>query len=177
MILYQCANCGHEGEFIYRHGKETACVKCDSPLEIAIPDDWSPETTVFWKRPDGTYTLPANRDARMPPEYIRVEAQSTAEKRRIVKEIAREEYEKAERVNVGRQMLHERDEALRRSALRDRMQSMSAVQKDFARYAIDKNNNKPRRRYTGAFYLEALERDSQNMLPYRGPDGLQGKRR
>jgi hypothetical protein len=135
-------------------------------------EDWAPETTVFWERPDGTYTLPANRDARMPPEYHRVEVQQTHDKRRIVAAMDREEREKAERVLVGKQMMRERDESVRRSELRSRMQNMSPQARDFARFAMQKNNDKPRQKYTGAFYLQALEFDSSNREPYRGEDGL-----
>ena len=158
--------------FWFRKGKHFCCVKCDAPLDAAPQEDWAPEITVFWKRPDGTYTLPAQRDARMPPEYERVEVQETHDKRRIVKEIDREEREKWERVNIGKQKFKEVDEAARRSELRSRMQHFSAAQRDFARYAIDRNNNRPREQYKGAFYLQALEFDASNREPYRGPDGL-----
>ena len=187
-ILYHCTSCGHQGTFWFRKGKYFACVKCEWPLDAAPQEDWAPEKTVFWKRPDGTYTLPAQRDARMPPEYERVEVQETADKRRIVREIDREEREKWERVHIGKQMLNEQDEAGRRSELRQAMfhgrhvenpdgtkrfiPPMSAAQRDFARYAMDRNNNRPREQYKGAFFLQALEFDASNREPYRGPDGL-----
>ena len=171
-ILYHCTSCGHQGTFWFRKGKYFACVKCEWPLDAAPQEDWAPEKTVFWKRPDGTYTLPAQRDARMPPEYERVEVQETADKRRIVREIDREEREKWERTNIGKQMFNEVDEAARRSELRGRMQRFSPAQRDFARYAMDRNNNRPREQYKGAFFLQALEFDASNREPYRGPDGL-----
>lgn len=172
-VLYVCQSCGHEGKFLYRKNRHLCCVKCDTELEsVNYADDWAPETTVFWKRPDGTYALPAHRDAKMPGEYERVEVQATADKRRIVKEIDREEREKWERTQVGKQMMREIDESARRSELRDKMQHMSAAQRDFARYAMERNNQKERPTYKGAFYLQALEFDASNREPYRGPDGL-----
>ena len=172
-ILYVCEACNHEGTFWFRKNRHLCCVKCEQRIEAPVfAEDWAPEPTEFWKRPDGTFTLPGQRGARMPDEYERIQVQETHEKRRIVREIEREEREKQERVIVGKQMLNEHDEAQRRSMLRDRMQSMSPQQRDFARFAIDRNNNRPRQQNRVAFYLQALEFDASNREPYRGPDGL-----
>jgi len=172
MIAYTCGVCGYESDHLFRKGKHLVCFRCEERLDSVPSFDWAPETTVFWKRPDGTFTLPANRDAKIPPEYERVEVQATADKRRIVSAIDREEREKWERVQVGKQRLNEADESARRSALRDRMGSMSPITRDFAKYAMDQNNSRPRAKYTGAFYLQALEFDASNREPYRGVDGL-----
>jgi len=172
-VLYVCEACGHEGRHWFRKNRYLCCAACEVQLEfIGTGEDWAPEPTEFWKRPDGTYTLPGQRGAKMPAEYERIEVQETHEKRRIVREIEREEREKWERVQIGKDRLSEINTAACRSALRDRMQSMSPAQRDFARFAMDQNNQKPRPQWRGAFYLQALEFDASNREPYRGPDGL-----
>jgi hypothetical protein len=48
---------------------------------------------------------------------------------------------------------------------------MSAAQKDFARHAMDANNNRPREKYEGVFHFEALSQNSSNREEGRGRDG------
>jgi hypothetical protein len=52
-----------------------------------------------------------------------------------------------------------------------RFVKLSPAQRDFARYAMQKNNDKPREQYRGAFFFEALSRDSSNREEGRGRDG------
>ncbi len=113
----------------------------------------------------------------MPDECVRVEVQATHDKRRIVAAMDREEREKAEQVFIGKQMLHERDESARRRELRSKMEHMSPAQRDFAKFAMDKNNQKGLRKDVPAFYLQALEYDATNREPYRGRDGLERGRK
>lgn len=141
------------------------------------------EKLVVFRRPDGTYSLPLQRDAIMPPEYERVELKETADKRRVEREIDREHRENWERSQIGKQMLNEGITAQNRSELRNIManggrlpdgrtiRSMSAAQKDFARFAINQNNNKPREKYRGVFHFEALSQNASNREDGRGRDG------
>ena len=180
-IVYVCPFCSHEGKVIFRKGKVLSCMSCEAPLDYEDHPDWVPESTVFFKRPDGTYTMPGHRDARVPAEYERVEVQDTHEKRRIVREIDREHREKWGRAEIGRQMMSEQLTPERRAELRHAMQQGRVIEdengkrfvgpmreelKDFARYAMKQNDGKPRRRYRGGFILTALEMNQQNMEPY-----------
>ena len=135
------------------------------------------DTLVCYKRPDGTYGVVANKGARIPEECERVEVRETWQKRQIEKEIDREHREKWERTQIGKQMLAEQASTVNRSELRDKMQHMSAKSRDFAKFAMDQNNNRPREKYKGTFVFEALSQNSSNREEYRGPGtGVRGRK-
>lgn len=142
---------------------------------------------MVWKRPDGTYALPGQTDAKMPREYERVELRQTEDKRRVEREINREEYEKWQRTQIGKDMQRAEVERVNRSELRHLMQQggyitgpdgehkfvppMSRRGRDFAQFAIQANNNKPRERYGKMFHFSALSMDASNREDGRRRDG------
>jgi hypothetical protein len=49
--------------------------------------------------------------------------------------------------------------------------AMSQRGRDFARFAMDQNNNKPKPKYHGQFYFESLSMNSSNREDGRNRDG------
>jgi putative FmdB family regulatory protein len=189
---YDCETHGHFEDFARMADCEApkACPHCgaESPriFVASAPRDYV-ETLVAWKKPDGTYALPGQADARMPAEYERVEVRETYQKRAIEREINREEREKWERANIGKQMQRAEVERVNRSELRTIMQQggyitgpdggrkfippMSAKMRDFARFAMQQNDNRPREKFNKVFHFEALSMNSSNREPGRNRDG------
>jgi len=166
--------------------KRQPCPECGGEsgrIYVAFsPRDYL-DSLVVWRRPDGTFAVPGDKNARMPVEYERVELRETADKRRVEREIDREHRERWGRAQVGKQMMAEQIESQNRSELRNIMSNggklpdgrtvapMSAAQKDFARHAMNANNNRPREKYEGVFHFEALSQNASNREEGRGRDG------
>jgi len=153
-----CAECGAEAVRIF---------VCKRPHSY----DGLQQPLVVWRRPDGTYAVPAQPDARKPVEYERVELRNVFEIRGVERAIDREEREKFERAQIGKEMLAEGTTATNRSELRSRMQHMRPHMRDFSRFAMDQNNAKPRAKYRGNFYFEALSQNASNRDDGRNRDG------
>lgn len=179
MIDFACPN-GHDYE-VFRHPSEVKdqepCEECQETAtrqyRFTRPHSYTGLTQplVVWKRPDGTYSVPGQPDARMPAEYERVELRSATEVRRVEGAINREEREKWEAANRGRERLRGEVSSANRAELRDRMARMSPLMRDFARFAMDKNNQQPGRKYRGEFHFEALSMNASNRDPGRRSDG------
>ena len=153
-----CAECGAEAKRIFVAKRPHSYNGLQQPL-------------VVWRRPDGTYAVPAQPDARKPVEYERVELRNAFEIRNVERSIDREEREKFERAQIGKEMLAEGTTATNRSELRQKMQHFHPHMRDFARLAMDQNNAKPRAKYRGAFYFEALSQNASNRDDGRNRDG------
>jgi len=170
--------------------KPQPCPECKQPAQRIYvpftPRDYMEILTV-WKRPDGTFAIPAQRDAIKPPEYETVELRETYDKRRVERAIDREHREKWQRAQIGKQMQDDIVTKSNRAELRSLMQQggyimakdgerkfvppMSARGRDFARFAMKQNDERPREKYQGAFFFEALSRDASNREDGRGRDG------
>src|SRR5512139_1611369 len=87
-----CEECGAEAQRIYKLRREHSYEGLSEPL-------------VVFRRPDGTYAVPANRDALKPAEYERVELRTAAEIRQVEKAINREEYEHWNKAQEGKHRL------------------------------------------------------------------------
>jgi hypothetical protein len=179
MIDLLCSN-GHEVE-VFRHSSEVQdqepCQECGATAtrvyRMTRTHGYTGLTQplVVFKRPDGTYAVPAQPDARMPAEYERVELRNATEVRRVEGAINREEREKWEAANRGRERLKGEVSSANRAELRDRMAHMQPQNRDFARFAMDRNNQAPSRKYRGQFHFEALSMDASNRDPGRRSDG------
>jgi putative FmdB family regulatory protein len=199
MPLYDYA-CGEHGQFeafarMADCSTPQPCPECgaESPRIIVAfsPRDYL-DTLVVYQRPDKTYGVLGQKDGRIPEGCIRVEAKETWHKRAIEHEIDREHREQWERAQIGKQMQTEIATRENRSELRNimnggaivelpdrtnldklekRFVKLSPAQRDFARYAMEQNNQKPREKYTGAFFFEALERNASNREDGRNRDG------
>lgn len=166
-----CPECGAAGERIF----------------VAMPPRDYLETLYVWKRPDGTYTLPAKRDARMPEGFELMAVRETHEKRRVEREMAREERETWQRHQIKRDMELSEAQRHNRAELRQFMQQggmietesgdrrqigpMSAQQRDFARFAMESNNHRPQKSCPVDFVIEALSMDASNREHGRNDDG------
>jgi putative FmdB family regulatory protein len=170
--------------------KPQPCPECgaESPrIYVAFsPRDYL-ETLVVYKRPDGTYGLPGQKDALIPEGCERIELRETWQKRQVEREIDREHREKWERARIGKEMQSEIVTRHNRAELRQVMQQggyiigkdgerrfvppMRESQRDFARFAMRENDNRPREKYQGAFFFDALSRDASNREDGRNRDG------
>ena len=151
-----------------------ACPECAAPaprIYTSVSRHHLQQPLVVWARPDGTYAVPAQPDARMPAEYSRVELRNAFEILGVERAINREEAEKFERTQIGKEMGMEAVQATNRSQLRDRMAHMQPHMRDFARFSIDKNNSKPKPKYSGHFEFEALSMNASNRDPGRDREG------
>ena len=147
---------------------------------------------VVWQKPDGTYSVPAQADARMPAEYTRVELRNIMDVRRVERAINQEEYRNWEMVQSGKQRQREEIERSQRSELRRFMQHggslvnddgtmrtvgpMSERGRDFARYAMQRNNERERPKYKGVFHFEAFSMDASNREDGRNRDGSRARK-
>lgn len=198
MYDFRCEECGESFEHWFNSSEKVDSIPCETDgcggtaklyWEFRKLHSYSGLTQplVVWKRPDGTYAIPAQSDAVKPPEYERVELRDAHSVRRVEREIGREHYEKWERAQIGKQMQDEIVTSHNRRELRSVMQQggyivgkdgerrfvppMSAAQRDFARFAMQQNDNKPREKYQGAFFFDALSRDASNREDGRNRDG------
>jgi putative FmdB family regulatory protein len=147
------------------------CAALSSRIYTSVSRHHLQQPLVVWQRPDGTYAVPAQSDARMPEEYTRVECRSFHEIRGVERAIGREEAEKFERAQIGKEMGMEAVQSNNRSQLRDRMAHMQPHMRDFARFSIDKNNQKFRPKYSGHFEFEAMSQNASNRDPGRDREG------
>ena len=190
MPLYDfaCPEHGQFEEFARMSECETpqACPTCGAPsprIFVAFtPRDYL-ETLVVYQRPDKTYGVLADKHARVPEGCERIEVRETYQKREVEKSIDREHREKWHRAQIGKQMGMEQVQSINRAELRNIMNNggklpdgrevrpMSAKSKDFARFAMDQNNNRPREKYEGVFHFEALSQNASNREEGRGRDG------
>lgn len=176
MADFRCP-AGHEFE-AFLHSSETdtsvlGCRECGAPAtrfySYRKPHSYSGMQTgiVLHKKPDGTYSVPAHRDAPLPEGCERVELRTAAEVRSVEREMASEEYAKWERKqDIEQSFYSERDKTLR-SELRRRMQSMSAAGRDFAEYAMRQNDQRERPRFRSNVFFEAFSQDSSNRDAHR----------
>ena len=173
---FRCETHGHFERFASMSECERLqpCPDCSIPssrVYVAVAPQHLSKPLVVWKREDGTYAVPAQPDARKPVEYERVELRSAIEIRGVERSIDREEREKFERAQIGKEMLAEGTTATNRSELRQKMQHFHPHMRDFAQLAMDNNNAKPRAKYRGAFYFEALSQNASNREDGRNRDG------
>lgn len=194
MILYdyECSR-GHQFEALARMSECEAKKKCPtcgksaSRIYVAFTNRDYLETLVVYQRPDKTYGVLGQKDGRIPEGCTRVEARETYQKRQIEREIGREHEEKWRRAQIGKQMQDEIVTSSNRRELRSVMQQggyiigkdgekkfvppMSQAQRDFAQFAMKQNDNRPREKYQGAFFFDALNRDASNRDHGRNRDG------
>jgi putative FmdB family regulatory protein len=147
------------------------CAALSSRIYTSVSRHHLQQPLVVWKRPDGTFAVPAQPDARKPEEYTRVECRNAFEIRGVERAINREEREKFERAQIGKEMGMEAVQSNNRSQLRDRMAHMQPHMRDFARFSIDKNNQKFRPKYSGHFEFEAMSQNASNRDPGRDREG------
>ena len=106
---FECSEHGPFEQFASMSACETPqpCPECAAPsprIYTAVAPQHLTQPLVVWKRLNGTYALPAQPDARKPAEYERVELRNAFEIRNVERSINREEREKFDRTQIGREM-------------------------------------------------------------------------
>lgn len=135
------------------------------------------EPVVVYKSPDGSYRFPGDRTGQSAASYQqqgfeRVEIRGAAEMRRFERAMNRHEYSRASRKVEAQHRQREEREAVSRSELRSRMQSMSTAGRTLARAAMARNDNKPRpKAHDANFHNEAYSFDRSNRETSRDERG------
>jgi hypothetical protein len=162
MIDLECVSCGKEWEAFYHASDVPDAVDCEcgSLAQRVYRFDNRPRavtTQVLFLKDDGNYYVPAHPDAPMPADCQRVELHGAREIRKATAQMTAEQYRKWEAAQKGREIFYGAAEAESRSHLRHLMKHMSGPGRDFAQYCIDRNNQRPRRKFRGECYAEAVD--------------------
>ena len=142
------------------------CPTCKKPSEqVHLPG----VTLAEFKTPivvhvaaDGAVRFPASTDAPVPKGFEKKELRSIREieqfERRVNLHLRAEAEQHAENEERHYSAVRESN----RSDLRQRMQGMSQFGKDFARFAMEQNNNRKRKPLDVGFFTEILHMDRSN---------------
>jgi hypothetical protein len=196
MIDFQCLACGSKFEHFYHVSEagEIEAADCETEGCIGIapriyeykrPHSYTGliDPIVVHMAPDGHYSIPGHKDERVPDGFTRVEIRDAAHARRVeaaMNDSARREWE---RTNEGKQRLQEMNQQHFRRELRTAMEQgryvedpdgsrrfvgpMRPVLRDFARFAMQRNDQKPADRFRGETYFEALAFNAGNRAEHR----------
>lgn len=114
----------------------------------------------------GNYRFPGRSDAKMPAGYEKVELRSLRDVRAFERQFnAKVKREFDQRHEVRQEQFEARQSELR-SELRDAMAHMSRKGREFAQFAIDRNNQRARKSYEPNGFFEAFEMDASNREGY-----------
>jgi hypothetical protein len=110
----------------------------------------------------GNVSFPGRNDATVPPGFQKVELTTLAQARKFTNAFNQRESAEAEQREQVKRDEFEALQQMNRSDLRQSMQRMSPLGRDFANYAMERNNNRPRRNTQANGYFEVAEFDSSN---------------
>lgn len=133
---------------------------------------------VFFKNRQGQIYLPGRNDARLPPGYERHETTQPSEVRGLIKQMDTESRIQREQATFREEVTLGEERRQRRSDLFQRMGTMSNRGKDFARYAIERNNAKAKPEYRPGNHMIALEYNDSNhdaAIPKERPHATESK--
>lgn len=174
LIDVKCKTCEHIHEVMRPLSMWPAtptCPDCGAETEqIHLPRAarWSVDPVVVFKAPDGTYRFPGDANGLSAHSYEkqgyeRVEIRGAVEMRRFEQRMNKADYATAQRRFEVQQRQREEREAYYRGQLRQQMQSMSALGRDVARAAMDRNDRRGLPRPTdGGFHSEAYSYTRSN---------------
>jgi len=145
---------------------EKPCPKCKKPSEqVHLPCEsrnCEVPAIVVHVAADGSVRFPAATDAPVPKGFEKKELRSIREieqfERRVNLHLRAEAEQHAENEERHYSAVRESN----RSDLRARMQSMSNFGRDFARFAMEQNNNRKRKPLDVGFFTEILHMDRSN---------------
>jgi hypothetical protein len=174
LIDVYCATCDRYAEVVRRLSEWPAtppCPTCGGPTEQRhLPPRVVTyvDPVVVYRAPDGSLRYPGETGGTSTGKYERmgyqrVELRGALEVRRFEKQVNTRMFSEACRRTERLEQLREQGESLRRSDLRQRMSSMSARGRDFARAAMRHTDQKPRQRaQESGFYSEVYSVDRSN---------------
>lgn len=157
-----------------------ACPTCGEPTEQAhLPSRARGhiDPIVVFQAPDGSYRFPGDLSGPMTAQYRRqgyqeVKLRTAAEVRRFEAHVNEGQRAQDEIRCVHREQMGQVRESSTRSALRHAMPSMSRYNRDLARAAMARNDDKPRERpRDGGFHVEVMSFDHSNRMESRDPHG------
>ena len=150
--------------------EDTKCSKCGHVMQVG---DWpfcgenGHESTyslnaqrfdpvVVFQDANGNHRVPGRSDVPTPAGYQRVELKTLAEVRRFEREVGVKSYQRHELAAAKDSAACEAARAKLRGELRMDMQQMSEKGRDFARFAMQQTNDRPRKRYSSDAHLEVF---------------------
>lgn len=139
METTKCSNCGKE----VQHGDWPYCPH-ESTFSLNAQRF---DPVVYFENADGKTRIPGRSDTPTPPGYQRVELKTLAEVRSFERRLGQRDYEQHEQSAARDSAACEVARTKLRRELRSEMERMSNEGRDFARYAIEQTNNRPRRRF------------------------------
>lgn len=125
------------------------------------------DPVVVHKDGQGNYRFPGSPDALVPPGFERVELRTTAEIRRMERDVNRGEGERHDGAQAREEGFYAGLKAQRRSELRAAMTHMTPTGRAFAEEAMRQTDERPRGRFDANFHVEAFSQDASNREPYR----------
>lgn len=175
--------CGKVSE-VYRAVKDwpatPPCPQCGAQTEQTHRPktvQWTVDPVVVYQAGDGSFRFPGDRGALSAHEYERkgfhrIEIRSAVEMRRFEGMMNKRDFSLSQRRVERELQQREQREAVTRSELRRRMQSMSPYGRALAQAVIDRNNHKPKKRASeSGFHSEVYSHDRSNRDESRDSQG------
>lgn len=168
----KCPQCetdlNRNNSYVVRTNDETGlrCGSCmylidyDAPLFDRNAQGFDP--VVVHRGPNGEIRYPGRADAAVPEGYQKVELRTGSEVHAFEREVNAKECSRYERYQEGREAAFADIQGRNRSDLRASMRNMSEFGRDFARAAIEQNNQKTLGSFDPGFHLEAFHYDASN---------------
>lgn len=140
------------------------------------PKDWAIKPVVIHVDRGGAVRFPGNSDAKVPKGFNKVELRTIPEIEKFEREMNRKFHAEAEQHHENEARVFGEIRAQLRSELRQRMQTMSALGRDFARAAMEANDRRPRKSSDTGFHLQVLHFNASNREPFREGKGYKPTR-
>jgi hypothetical protein len=171
-----CYECPKHGTFeltlpLRKWDSTKPCPKCSQPSEqVLLPQRAYAEfrdPIVVHVSADGKYRFPGAANARVPKGFERKELRTIREVESFERDVNKQLRGEAERHRENESRHFEEIYAQKRSELRQAMQQMSPLGRDFAQFAIKMNNARRRKPTDCGFHVEILHFDQGNREPQR----------
>ncbi|SRR6266478_7672339 len=115
---------------------------------------------------DGSYRFPGSPTARVPQGFQKKELRTIREVEQLERDVNRTLHSEARQHQENEERHFAAIKEKLRSDLRQAMQSMSPQGRDFARFAMERNNQRSRKKTEVGFHVEILHLDRSNREPY-----------
>jgi hypothetical protein len=163
MAVTTCPKCGaelHRGDWPF----------CDAPGghgSVFNVNAARFEPVLVFEDAGGNVRFPGSHDDPVPPGFAKRELRTIHEVRAFENRMNREERARWERHQEAEHNAWSAAEKERRAQLRAEMQHMSAAGRDFARYAMEQNDRRPRENFDPGFRIAVFSDDASNREAHR----------
>jgi hypothetical protein len=126
-----------------------------------------PRAIVVHRDKEGNYRFPGSDTARIPKGFERVELKTIKEVEKFEREVSVNQNREASMHRENEERFFAPMRSKSRSELREHMNGISALGRDFARFAIAMNNARKKRTGDTNFHVEILHQDASNREAHR----------